>query len=83
MAKAAIEAAWERAGDLDRALVDDIILGCAFPEGSQGLNVARSVALLRRVPGLRPGHDGQPVLLLRAAGDRPGVRARDLPAGRM
>jgi acetyl-CoA acyltransferase len=54
MAKAAIEAAWERAGDLDRALVDDVILGCAFPEGSQGLNVARSVALYAGFPDSVP-----------------------------
>ena len=45
MAKAAITSAWERAGKLDKALVDDIVIGCAFPEGSQGLNMARPVAL--------------------------------------
>jgi acetyl-CoA acyltransferase len=54
MARAAIEAAWTRAGDHDRALVDDIVLGCAFPEGSQGLNLARSVALLSGFPSSVP-----------------------------
>lgn len=50
MAKAVVEAAWERAGELDKALVDDIVIGCAFPEGSQGLNMARPVALYAGFP---------------------------------
>ena len=54
MAKAAIEAAWERAGDLDKAMVDDIVIGCAFPEGSQGLNMARPVALHAGFPNSVP-----------------------------
>jgi acetyl-CoA acyltransferase len=54
MAKAAITSAWERAGDLDKALVDDIILGCAFPEGSQGLNMARPIALHSGFPDSVP-----------------------------
>ena len=54
MAKAAIEAAWERAGDLDKAMVDDIVIGCAFPEGSQGLNMARPVALHSGFPNSVP-----------------------------
>ncbi|HEY71346.1 MAG TPA: thiolase family protein [Anaerolineae bacterium] len=55
MAKAAVEAAWERAGDLDKAIVDDVVLGCAFPEGPQGLNVARPVALYAGFPSSVPG----------------------------
>lgn len=54
MAKAVVEAAWARAGDHDRALVDDIVLGCAFPEGSQGLNLARAVGLLAGFPSSVP-----------------------------
>jgi acetyl-CoA acyltransferase len=54
MAKAAVVEAWKRAGDLDRALVDDIVLGTAFPEGSQGLNVARTVALHAGFPSSVP-----------------------------
>ena len=27
-------------------MVDDIMLGCAMPEGEQGMNVARLIALL-------------------------------------
>jgi acetyl-CoA acyltransferase len=32
--------------DLDPALLEDIILGCAYPEASQGNNLARIVGLL-------------------------------------
>jgi acetyl-CoA acyltransferase len=31
-------------------MVDDVVLGCAMPEGEQGLNVARLIALLAGVP---------------------------------
>ncbi|HET7010656.1 MAG TPA: thiolase family protein [Anaerolineales bacterium] len=37
-------------GKLDPAQVDDVILGCAFPEGDQGLNVARPVAIRAGLP---------------------------------
>lgn len=36
--------------NLDPKLVDDVVLGCAMPEGEQGLNVARSVALDAGLP---------------------------------
>jgi len=35
---------------VDPADVEDIILGCAFPEGEQGLNVARLIGLLAGLP---------------------------------
>ena len=54
MAKAVVEAAWERAGGFDKSLVDDIVIGCAFPEGSQGLNMARPVALHAGFPDSVP-----------------------------
>src|SRR5258706_15786068 len=37
-------------GKLDPSLIDDVILGCAYPEGSQGLNMARVVALRAGLP---------------------------------
>ncbi len=37
-------------GQLDPARIEDVILGCAFPEGPQGLNVARYAALLAGLP---------------------------------
>jgi len=54
MAKAVVGAVWERVGDLDKAIVDDIVIGCAFPEGSQGLNMARPVALHAGFPNSVP-----------------------------
>ncbi|MEG2175717.1 MAG: thiolase family protein [Oscillibacter sp.] len=35
---------------LDPAIIDDIVLGCAFPEAEQGVNTARLVALHAGVP---------------------------------
>lgn len=54
MAAEVVTAAWERAGDLDKDLVDDILLGCAFPEGSQGMNLARIVSLHAGFPASVP-----------------------------
>src|SRR3954470_2846025 len=39
----------ERTG-VSPADIEDIILGCAFPEGEQGLNVARLIGLLADLP---------------------------------
>ncbi|CAN5546773.1 thiolase family protein [soil metagenome] len=36
--------------DLDPALLEDVILGCAYPEASQGNNLARIVGLLAGLP---------------------------------
>lgn len=55
MAAEAIKAAWERAGNLDKALVDDVVIGCSGPEGSQGMNVGRIVALHAGFPSSVPG----------------------------
>jgi acetyl-CoA acyltransferase len=35
---------------IDPALVEDVILGCAMPEGEQGLNIARVAGLLGGLP---------------------------------
>jgi acetyl-CoA acyltransferase len=39
-----------RADHFDPALVDDVIIGCAMPEGEQGLNMARLAALRAGFP---------------------------------
>jgi acetyl-CoA acyltransferase len=44
-----VKAAVEKAG-IDPKLVDDLVLGCAMPEGEQGLNMARVVGLLAGLP---------------------------------
>jgi len=41
-------------GKLDPAEIDDVILGCAFPEGDQGLNMARPVSLRAGLPASIP-----------------------------
>jgi acetyl-CoA acyltransferase len=45
-----IAEALRRAPCLDPADVDDVMLGCAMPEGEQGLNVARIASLRAGVP---------------------------------
>jgi acetyl-CoA acyltransferase len=50
MAAAVVRGAVEGAKNLDPALVDDVILGCAFPEGEQGMNFARQVVFLAGLP---------------------------------
>jgi acetyl-CoA acyltransferase len=50
MAAAAVRGVFEKAGNLDPALVDDLILGCSFPEGEQGMNFARQVVFLAGLP---------------------------------
>jgi acetyl-CoA acyltransferase len=46
----AIKAALERAPGLDPATVEDVVFGCAMPEGEQGMNVARVSAMLAGLP---------------------------------
>jgi acetyl-CoA acyltransferase len=55
LAAVAIRGALERTLGLDPAEVDDVILGCAFPEAEQGLNMARLVSLLAGLPPSVPG----------------------------
>ena len=41
--------------DLDPALVDDVVIGCAMPEGAQGLNFGRTIAMMAGLPADVPG----------------------------
>jgi acetyl-CoA acyltransferase len=51
MAAAVIKALMAQTeGKLDPMLIDDLIIGCAMPEGSQGLNMARVIGLLAGLP---------------------------------
>ncbi|MDX1637476.1 MAG: acetyl-CoA C-acyltransferase [Balneolaceae bacterium] len=45
-----IKSLLQRAPSLKPEMVDDVIMGCAFPEASQGMNVARQCALLGGLP---------------------------------
>lgn len=40
---------------VDTARIEDVVVGCAMPEGDQGLNVARNAALLSGLPDRVPG----------------------------
>jgi acetyl-CoA C-acetyltransferase len=44
-----VRAAIERAG-VDPAEIDDVIMGCANPEGATGMNIARQCALMADLP---------------------------------
>lgn len=35
--------------------IDDVIIGCAFPEGEQGMNMARNIAIRAGLPSSVPG----------------------------
>ena len=45
-----LRAALERSRGLDPAAIDDVVVGCAMPEGEQGMNVARIGLLLAGLP---------------------------------
>ena len=50
LAAMAIKAALARVPGLDPKEIDDVILGCAMPEGEQGMNVARIASLRAGLP---------------------------------
>ena len=50
MAAHVIKAAIERVPGLKKEDIEDVVLGCAMPEGEQGMNVARIAALLAGLP---------------------------------
>ena len=54
LAALALKEALRRAPGVEPAQVDDVILGCAMPEGEQGLNVARTAALRAGLPDSVP-----------------------------
>ncbi len=55
MAAAVIREALRQAEGLDPYEVDDVIIGCAMPEGAQGLNFGRTIALRAGLPSDVPG----------------------------
>jgi acetyl-CoA acetyltransferase family protein len=50
LAAIAVQAALATLPALDPARIEDVILGCAFPEAEQGMNLARIVAALAGLP---------------------------------
>ncbi len=55
MAAEVIKDLLRKAPALDPAEIDDVIIGCAMPEGAQGLNFARTIALRAGLPVETPG----------------------------
>ncbi len=54
LAAAVVQELFHRAPSLKPEMVDDLILGCAFPEGEQGMNIARLVGLRAGLPSSVP-----------------------------
>lgn len=54
LAATAIQALLKRTPNLDPAEIEDVVFGCAFPEGEQGLNAARMIALRAGLPDSVP-----------------------------
>ncbi len=52
---AAITGLLAKVPKLDPARIDDVIMGCAMPEGEQGMNVGRNIALIAGLPDSVPG----------------------------
>ncbi|MEW9698769.1 acetyl-CoA C-acyltransferase [Paenibacillus sp. SI8] len=50
LGKAVLEEAIRRVPGLDKGDVEDIVIGCAMPEGEQGLNFARTMSLYAGFP---------------------------------
>lgn len=50
LASAVIQELLIRADGLDPHLLDDLLIGCAFPEGEQGMNVARTIGFRAGLP---------------------------------
>jgi len=43
-----------RSPALDPAMIEDVVIGCAFPEGEQGMNMARMISLRAGLPDSVP-----------------------------
>jgi acetyl-CoA acyltransferase len=54
MAATVIQELLKRTPNLGPAQVEDIVIGCAFPEGEQGLNMARMISLRAGLPDSVP-----------------------------
>ncbi len=54
LAAIVVQAALAKVPNLDPALVEDLIIGCAQPAGEQGYNIGRVVSLLNGLPDV-PG----------------------------
>jgi acetyl-CoA acyltransferase len=51
----AVKGAMDRVEGLEPDMIDDVLIGCAFPEGPQGMNLGRLVARKAGLPDQVPG----------------------------
>ena len=51
----AVKGALDRVKGLEPDMIDDVLMGCAFPEGPQGMNVGRIIARKAGLPDRVPG----------------------------
>ena len=75
----AVQAAVERAG-IDPAEVEDVLMGCANPEGATGVQHRAPDRAARRPAGHRRGRHRQPLLLVGPADHRAWPRSASSPA---
>jgi len=54
MGAAVIKELLNRTPNLDPAQIEDVVFGCAFPEGEQGMNVARTISIRAGLPDTVP-----------------------------
>jgi acetyl-CoA acyltransferase len=54
MGAAVIKELLNRTPNLDPAQIEDVVLGCAFPEGEQGMNFARTISIRAGLPDAVP-----------------------------
>jgi len=54
MGAAVLRELLNRTPNLDPAQIEDIVLGCAFPEGEQGMNFARTISIRAGLPDTVP-----------------------------
>ena len=67
----AVKHAVHRAG-LDPVEVEDVMMGCAMPQGTQGHNIARQSRAYGRDAGDYGRHDGRSAMFIGHDGDRNG-----------
>ncbi len=54
MGAAVIKELLNRTPNLDPSQIEDVVFGCAFPEGEQGMNVARTISIRAGLPDTVP-----------------------------
>jgi len=56
LGKTAILACLEKVPQVEKSMIDDLVIGCSFPEAEQGLNLGRVLAQFTGLPDETPGY---------------------------